>query len=184
MNNSYQNNQKGFTNTPSSNQPSTQNSAGQVPPRPVTPQTPNTSMEKKNILVWVLVLAMALVLVVFIQRGKTDSPVVDDNATTTVETTDETSVSTGATFDEVMGAAVIGVSQEITKVVVSRHPDLTTDVEVRAGGTVLRNFTVTLQERSNITPVLTYIKKNMNTTLSYDGILKLVVFEDVTTNIK
>ena len=173
MNNSYQNNQKGFNN---------------IPPRPTTnpvvPPTPNTPMEKKNILVWVLVIAVALVLVVFIQRSKTDSPVVDDNATTTVEITDTTSADKGTTLDEVVGTTVVGSSQGITKVIVSRHPDLTTDVEVMAGGTVLRNFTVTLQERSNITPVLMYIKKNMNTPLSYDGILKLVVFEDVPTNVQ
>jgi hypothetical protein len=178
MNNSYQNNQKSFTNTPSSNQSSSQNSGGYTPPRSVTPPTPTG---KKNILLWVVVIAVVLTLVVFIQRSRNTSSTADD-ATTTVETTEKTGADIETSPAEVVTGTITGISQGITKIIVSRHPDLTTDVQVMVGGTVLRNFTVTLQERSNITPVLMYIKKNLDTTLSYDSILGLVVFEDVVTN--
>ncbi len=189
MNTTYANNQKGngqkgFSGTPPAtpvHTQSQQNQGGYTPPTIPVSQPPTTT--GKNILLWVAVIAVILVFVVFMQRNKTDS-VTEDTTATTTETTNGSGVDTETTLSETTGGAATGITQGITKIIVSRHPDLTTDVQVLAGGTVLRNFTVVLEERSNITPVLMYIKKNMNTTLSYDGILDLVVFQDVSINVK
>ncbi|QQR82175.1 hypothetical protein IPJ70_02720 [Candidatus Campbellbacteria bacterium] len=178
MNTFYANNQKGFTNNPSTG---TQNFGGTTPPFGASPANQG---DKKNIVLWAVVIVVVLALVVFVQRSRSTPSSTGAEATTTVETTEKIGADIETSPAEVVTGTITGVSQGITKIVVSRHPDLTTDVEVLAGATTLRNFSVVLQERSNITPVLMYVKKNIDTTLSYDDVLKLVVFKDATTNVQ